>query len=79
MGSRSKGNGNRGEFKQSNGFQKFDLPRYYVPLTIKGRLFVALKLYRGINALPPFAVRLLKDARRVLAQRRTRPAIAGSV
>src|SRR5438552_12877912 len=25
-----------GEFKRSNGFQKFDLPRYFVPLTRKG-------------------------------------------
>ena len=31
-----------GDFKRSNGFQKFDLPRYYVPLTGKGKL--ALKL-----------------------------------
>src|SRR5262249_12274401 len=27
-----------GDFKQSNGFEKFDLPRYFVPLTRKGKL-----------------------------------------
>jgi Acetyltransferase (GNAT) domain len=27
-----------GDFKRSNGFQRFDLPRYYLPLTGKGKL-----------------------------------------
>ena len=46
--------GGLGEFKHRNGFVKTDLPRYYVPLTLKGRLAVGLKLHRGLRgALPP--------------------------
>ncbi len=55
--------GSLGEFKRSNGFQKYDLPRFFVPLTLRGRLFVSLKLYRGVNLLPGPLVRLLKNAR----------------
>jgi hypothetical protein len=45
--------GGLGEFKIRNGFQKRDLPRYYVPLTITGRLAIALKLHRGIRGMLP--------------------------
>jgi hypothetical protein len=41
-----------GDFKRSNGFQKFDLPRYFVPLTKKGK--VALSL--GLHRLNPFGL-----------------------
>jgi|SRR5438552_3081510 len=41
-----------GDFKRSNGFQKFDLPRYFVPLTRKGK--VALSL--GLHRLSPFGL-----------------------
>jgi len=41
------------EFKRRNGFEQINFPRYYVPLTVKGRLFVLLKLYKGIGGLVP--------------------------
>jgi hypothetical protein len=41
------------EFKRRNGFEQINFPRYYVPLTAKGRLFVLLKLYKGIGGLVP--------------------------
>ena len=41
------------EFKRRNGFEQADYPRYYLPLTFKGRIYVALKLYRGISGLLP--------------------------
>jgi hypothetical protein len=41
-----------GDFKRSNGFKKFDLPRYFVPLTTKGK--VALSL--GLHRLSPFGL-----------------------
>jgi len=41
------------EFKRRNGFEQINFPRYYVPLTVKGRLFVLLKLYKGIGGLIP--------------------------
>lgn len=42
-----------GEFKSNNGFQKFDLPRYFVPLTRKGELALQLGLHRGWKAALP--------------------------
>jgi hypothetical protein len=41
------------EFKRRNGFEQVNFPRYYVPLTVKGRLFVRLKLYKGVGGLVP--------------------------
>jgi hypothetical protein len=41
------------EFKRRNGFQQVNFPRYYVPLTVKGELFVRLRLYRGFSGLLP--------------------------
>jgi len=46
-----------GDFKRSNGFQKFDLPRYYVPLTSKGKLVLKLGLHRGWKAALPNRVK----------------------
>lgn len=41
------------EFKQNNGFTQFQLTRYYVPLTTKGRLAIKLGLYRDLkDSLP---------------------------
>jgi hypothetical protein len=41
------------EFKRRNGFAKVLLPRYYVPLTLKGRLIVMLNLHRGLIGILP--------------------------
>jgi hypothetical protein len=41
------------DFKRHNGFQKIDLPRYYVPLTLAGRLALRLGLHHGIAELIP--------------------------
>jgi hypothetical protein len=49
--------GGLGEFKIRNGFQKRELPRYYVPLSIKGHLAIALKLHRGIRGIVPEALK----------------------
>jgi Acetyltransferase (GNAT) domain len=46
-----------GDFKRSNGFQKFDLPRYYVPLTGKGKLALKLGLHRGWKGAVPEQLR----------------------
>ena len=56
------------EFKRRNGFERLDFPRYYLPLTLKGRIYVALRLYRGaVGLLPAPVLRLvLKIRRRVL-------------
>jgi hypothetical protein len=45
------------EFKIRNGFEEILVPRYYVPLTIWGRISMGLNLHRGlIGILPPSAV-----------------------
>jgi hypothetical protein len=41
------------EFKRRNGFQQVNFPRYHIPLTLKGELFVRLRLYRGFSGLVP--------------------------
>jgi Acetyltransferase (GNAT) domain len=54
-----------GDFKRSNGFQKFDLPRYFVPLTRKGELALNLGLHRGWKeALPDRIKSPLKKLRK---------------
>jgi hypothetical protein len=41
------------DFKRHNGFQKIAVPRYYVPLTIAGRLALRLNLHHGLSELIP--------------------------
>jgi hypothetical protein len=41
------------EFKRRNGFEAVQLPRYYVPLTFKGRVALKLGLHRGIAGNTP--------------------------
>ena len=54
-----------GDFKRSNGFQKFDLPRYFVPLTRKGKLALKLGLHRGWKeAVPKEIKKALKKLRK---------------
>lgn len=47
------GGGGLTEFKAQNGFQKMLVPRYYVPLTLKGRLGLALNLHHGVKRMVP--------------------------
>ena len=37
------------DFKRHNGFQKVDVPRYYVPLTVTGRMALRLGLHHGVT------------------------------
>ncbi len=41
------------EFKRRNGFEKLLLPRYYVPLTPKGKIALSLGLHRSTTDLIP--------------------------
>ena len=41
------------EFKRRNGFEQVNFPRYYVPLSLRGKVFVNLRLYQGLNGLIP--------------------------
>ncbi len=44
------------EFKRRNGFHQVLLPRYYIPLTAKGRAAVAAGLHRGLKSRLPSPV-----------------------
>jgi FemAB family len=41
------------EFKRRNGFEQVLIPRYYVPLTTKGKLFLEYNLHLGVRQLLP--------------------------
>ncbi len=41
------------EFKRRNGFEQINFPRYYIPLNLKGQVFVRMRLYRGLSGLIP--------------------------
>jgi hypothetical protein len=45
--------GTLGDFQSHNGFEEFLLPRYYIPLTMKGNLMILLKLHNGIKTIIP--------------------------
>ena len=54
-------------FKRDMGFQKYDLPRYFVPLTNRGKIFLALGIHRRCNEiLPSWMVKMGLDIRRKL-------------
>jgi len=47
------GGGGLTEFKVQNGFQKMLVPRYYIPLTLRGRISLGLKLHHGTKRMIP--------------------------
>lgn len=50
------------EFKRRNGFEQMMLPRYYIPLTLKGKIALGLGFHRGlVQRIPkPIIRQLLK-------------------
>ena len=52
------------EFKRRNGFVKAEIPRYFVPITLLGRIAIRLRLHRGwAQILPNPLKRILLDFR----------------
>lgn len=45
------------QFKKNNGFKQYRLPRYFVPLTLKGRFGIMLGLHKEFKDRVPGAVR----------------------
>jgi hypothetical protein len=45
--------GGLGDFKRHNGFEQFNLPRYYVPLTLRGRIILNFRLHNGLIRIIP--------------------------
>jgi hypothetical protein len=59
------------EFKRRNGFEQVLLPRYFIPLTAKGKIALGLKLHRGlVQRIPkPVLMRLLRMRSRWYARK----------
>jgi hypothetical protein len=54
------------EFKRHNGFENVSLPRYYVPLTVKGRVVLRLGLHRRLEKVIPEGIKARLKKLRVL-------------
>ena len=60
------------EFKRHNGFERVGVPRYYVPLSLRGRVALKMGLHRGTRRfVPTWVWSLALAARRVLTSGRT--------
>lgn len=68
------------DFKRRNGFEEVLVPRYYIPLTVKGRLAFKLRLHHGVLAmLPDTAFRWLTAMRgRILQWGRATDSASGT-
>jgi len=65
------GDGAFAEFKRRNGFQKIAVPRYYVPLTLKGQILLKLHLHRGaLGVIPEKMKTSLKGLRNKLYEKK---------
>ena len=52
------------EFKRRNGFEEVPVPLFYVPLTAKGRIAIALRLHRSlVDLLPEGLIEVLLNLR----------------
>jgi hypothetical protein len=61
------------EFKRRNGFEQVSFPRYYIPLSFKGRVAITLGLHYGFdNMLPRWVNSLLLNCRARLAKKASR-------
>ena len=59
------------EFKRYSGFEQINVPRYYIPLTGKGKVALACGLHKGLfEALPRPAVQAILQARNQWYQRK---------
>lgn len=62
------------ELKRRNGFEPILFPRYFVPLTWKGKLAVSLRLYRGaVGLLPAPVLNTALTVRNWFHQQKTNP------
>jgi hypothetical protein len=57
--------GSHGDFQRRIGFEKINIPRYYIPLTLKGKLILKLNLQHGVvGILPEKLMSVLLDLRK---------------
>jgi poly-beta-1,6-N-acetyl-D-glucosamine synthase len=59
------------EFKRRTGFEQMNFPRYYIPLTLKGKMALKLGLHGGLsNVLPSSWLNFLLDIRSKFYEKR---------
>ncbi len=52
------------EFKRRNGFEQIDIPKYYIPLTIRGKIAMKLGIHLGLlKILPSGLINFLRNLR----------------
>jgi hypothetical protein len=62
------------EFKRRNGFERYDVPAYFVPLTFKGRLAIRFRVHTGLRRWAPRPlIRWARGLRRSYLDRKRRP------
>lgn len=67
------------DFKERNGFRKFDSPRYYVPLTLMGRAALQMGLHQSMaERMPESVARRFRDLRAAWYERRF-PSLTGEI
>jgi len=69
-----------GEFKLHHAFERFEIPRYFVPLTARGRMFLTVRLHHGLaDYFPERWLDVLADmrARRNSRRYRNHPSFTG--
>jgi hypothetical protein len=65
------------EFKRRNGFLQINFPRYYIPLTMKGKFIIKTKLHRGLlGILPSRVISVLRAIRSAYYERIAVPLMA---
>ena len=65
------------DFKRHNGFERVDLPRFYIPLTRRGEIALRLGLHRNlVDRLPEHAYLKLREVRARFYQWRYRSLLA---
>jgi hypothetical protein len=61
-------------FKEVNGFQRVDLPRYYVPITILGRIALRLGLHHRLaDRVPESVAAKFREMRKAWYRREVEP------
>ncbi|MBV8216070.1 MAG: hypothetical protein JOZ08_22865 [Verrucomicrobia bacterium] len=59
------------EFKRRNGFEEITYPRYFLPLSLKGKIAIGLGLHKGLKSLiPSSAISYLRRLRSQFYDRR---------
>jgi hypothetical protein len=44
------------DFKEQNGFRRVDIPRFYIPITLLGRIALRMSLHRGLKERVPWSL-----------------------